>query len=536
MFDVFYSDTKPNLFAHEQQARDLEHAQELSKTRYFWWVNYLTDYTGFDFLWEPSPWQSHQRHTWHSQWQKDSGTYLVPKTGFTETNYRTDQPLIRRHDPTIVPMVEIDHMCGNAGQVPGVVKTVRYFDNYKDVLKRIASTVDHEHVWIVSSVCDYKDFDFSWHPDPWQTTLLHVFASSGEKFGDTFYMHVPSFRQRIDKFELLDWYDLNFLPSNIQRRPMPVINHGHDTHVEAVKNTDWAGPLALFTTEPVNQTVPVPLWREKTKTIVPLNTDASQVIVPRTAVPYIKTQLYDYPYIDKSHQNLAQSRQQDVIFISYDEPEADMNWLKLKQSCERAQRLHGITGMEKAFVEAAKISTTPWFFAVFAKTELVPSFDFSFRPDYMQQPKHYIFYSENRANKLVYGEMAIIMYNCNLILQNQNKEFGLDYTMSFPHEVVPILSTYGNFDTSPYHAWRTAFRETAKLAYFESENPSVEGAYRLKTWLLHAEGPYADWVLKGSADGFDFFKASAGDLKILKQSFSWQWLRDRFETAYGKIN
>jgi hypothetical protein len=50
MFDVFYSGVKPNLFAHEREARDIAHAGELSSTRYFWWCNYLTDYTGFDFL------------------------------------------------------------------------------------------------------------------------------------------------------------------------------------------------------------------------------------------------------------------------------------------------------------------------------------------------------------------------------------------------------------------------------------------------------------------------------------------------------
>jgi hypothetical protein len=95
MFDVFYSGTCPNLFAHEQQADSIEHAQQLSKTRYFWWVNYLTDYTDWDFLWEPVPWQAHQRHAWPSQWQKDSGTYLVPRSGYTETNYRSDSQLAR---------------------------------------------------------------------------------------------------------------------------------------------------------------------------------------------------------------------------------------------------------------------------------------------------------------------------------------------------------------------------------------------------------------------------------------------------------
>ena len=334
MFDIFYSGTAPGLFAHEQAADSIEHAQQLSRTRYFWWVNYLTDYTGWDFLWEPVPWQKDQRHAWPSQWQKDSGTYLVPKSGYEHTHYHTDPTLIRfwdmpswtipssfdvtsfdwswHPDPTdppyiyqfgtqhqrtggpqytipgatdlkfvdqlkgsvksgTTPIIEIDHMDGHAGTVPGTMKTARYFDNYRDTLKRIANTVDYEYVWIISSVCDYANFDFSWHPEQWQTTMLHVFASDGEKFGDTFYMHVPSFRDRISQFDLLDWYPLNFVGITVPRRPLPVILHGHDTHVEAVKNTDWPGPLAVFAAEPVQQVPCVPLWREKTKTIVPLS-------------------------------------------------------------------------------------------------------------------------------------------------------------------------------------------------------------------------------------------------------------------------
>ena len=87
MFDVFYIGTKPNLFAHERAADSIEHSQELSRTRYFWWINYLTDYTEFDFLWEPSPWQAKQIHVWPSQHQANGGTLLIPKTPSSESNY-----------------------------------------------------------------------------------------------------------------------------------------------------------------------------------------------------------------------------------------------------------------------------------------------------------------------------------------------------------------------------------------------------------------------------------------------------------------
>jgi len=585
MFDIFYTGTKPNLFPHEQEASSIEHAQQLSRTRYFWWVNYLTDYSGWNFLWEPVPWQSHQRHAWASQWQKDSGTYLVPKSGYTETHYRTDQQLTRYYDlpswtipagfdvesfdwswhpdPTdppfiyqfgtqhqrtggpqyrvldatdlkfvdqirgnaktgVTPIIEIDHLDGNAGQVPGTVKTVRYFDNYRDVLTRIANTVEHEYVWIVSSVCDYTGFDFSWHPEFWQSTMLHVFASDGEKFGDTFYMHVPSFRQRIGQFELLDWYDLNFVGTSVPRRPLPVIEHDYDTHVEAVKTISWTGPLAVFAKEPVTQIPPVPLWREKTKTVVPLSAGASQVIVSKTAVPYIRTQLYDYPYIDKTQKHLHDDEPLDIVFIDNGEPNADDNWLQLRQICipNQAHRSSGITGRVAAYHAAAEMSTTPWFFAVFAKLQVSISFDWSWQPDRMQEPKHYIFHARNPINGLEYGHQAMIAYNKKLVLANPGQ--GLDFTLDSAHEVVPVLSGTADYAYTPWMAWRTAFRECVKLR----GQTDVESQYRLRKWLevIPLATPNAEWSRWGAEDAVEYYESVAGDLTELRKSYDWAWL------------
>jgi hypothetical protein len=583
MFDIFYTGTKPNLFPHEQEVDSIEHAQQQSRTRYFWWVNYLTDYTGFDFLWEPVPWESHQRHAWPSQWQKDSGTYLVPTVGYTETNYHND-PMLRRYydlpswtipngfdvenfdwswhpDPTdppyiyqfgiqhqrtggpqyhvpgacdlkfvdqlrgnvksgVTPVVEIDHIDGHAGQVPNIIKTVRYFDNYRDVLTRIANTVEHEYVWIVSSVCDYTGFDFSWHPEFWQSTMLHVFASDGEKFGDTFYMHVPSFRQRIAQFELLDWYDINFVGISVPRRPLPIIQHTYDTHTEAVKTIEWTGPLAVFAQGPVEQVPPVPLWREKTKTIVPLAIGASQVIVPKVAVPYIKTQLYDYPYIDRTQRHLCSEEPLDIVFIDNGEPNAEYHWLQLPQIIipNRIHRSSGVAGRVAAYHAAAKLSTTPWFFAVFAKLSVHDSFDWAWQPDRMQEPKHYIFHARNSVNGLEYGHQAMIAYNKKLVLTNTGT--GLDFTLDSAHEVVPILSGTAYYTESAWMAWRTAFRECIKL---QASLPDVENEYRLNQWLTK-DNTIEQWSKKGAEDAVEYYESVDGNFIELRKSYDWDWL------------
>ena len=717
MFDVFYIGPKPDLFAHEQQVENIEQAQQLTRTRFFWLVSYLVDYTGFDFLYEPPPWQSEYTHVWPSQHHEYSGTYLVPAAGeikyhfhgrivpnkqqlesfdiltdsefdFTwaphphdppyiyvfgnqwypanimptveyhvpgaaERKYmdlprarlpvkQTDHwhtlvkcewdyswvpdpgdppliyvfgnqwwpaekmPTVQYHVPgaterkymtwpraqllpdqsrwTVPPNIadvdfswvpdpgeppyiyqfatqhqktggpvytvpsatevkylaelkiltvgnataiyEIDHLDGVAGQIPNVTRRVRYFDNYRDTLIRLARSIgtEHEFVWVCSSICDYTNFDFSWHPEQWHATMLHVFASEEQKFGDTFFMHVPSFAAKAETVELLEWYDLNFVPTRVCRRPMPIVQHDQDSHADVVHTSDFAGPLAVFTHSTYMSTnlVTVSLWREQTKTIVPLNPGASSVVVPRTAIPYIKTQLYDYPYIDKTHHMLTDPLQ-DIVFISNGESNAEQNYkrLSLLPKDNRLVRVDSINGRAAAYHAAAKASTTPWFFAVFAKLEVDIDFDFAWQPDRMQQAKHYIFHAGNPVNGLVYGHQAMIAYNRQLALENTG--VGLDFTLDQAHEVVPILSGTAMYAETPWMAWRTAFREALKL---RASLPDVENEYRLKVWLKEDSGAIANghWSSKGAQDAVEYYEEVKGDPTELRKSYEWAWL------------
>jgi hypothetical protein len=382
---------------------------------------------------------------------------------------------------------------------------------------------EHEYVWVCSSICDYTDFDFSWHPEQWQATMLHVFASDTEKFGDTFFMHVPTFAEYAERKELLEWYDCNFVSVGVPRRPMPVVQHDQDSHVDVVRTRNFAGPLAVFTQSDYMSTnlVTVPLWREQTKTIVPLNPGASSVVVPRTAIPYIKTQLYDYPYVDKTH-CMLKDQLQDIVFISNGEPNAEQHYkrLSLLPKANRLVRVSNINGRAAAYHAAAEASTTPWFFAVFAKLEVDIDFDFTWQPDRMQQAKHYIFHAQNPVNGLVYGHQAMIAYNRQLVLDNPG--IGLDFTLDSPHEVVPILSGVAHYNTSPWSSWRTAFRECIKL---KASLPDVESEYRLGKWLdVNSDEADPQWSRWGAEDAVNYYDAVNGNFDALKKSYEWEWL------------
>ena len=44
----------------------------------------------------------------------------------------------------------------------------------------------------------------------------------------------------------------------------------------------------------------------------------------------------------------------EIFFISYQEPNADENWAKLKSKFPIAQRIHGVKGIHQAHIAAAK--------------------------------------------------------------------------------------------------------------------------------------------------------------------------------------
>ena len=487
-----------------------------------WTVPDGVDTSTFDWTWHPDATEPPYVYQFGTQHQRTGGpVYSVPTA--TEVKY-VDQIRIRTDAKTAV-IYEIDHLDGNAGQIPNTAKRVRYFDNYRDTLIRLAKSIgpEHEWVWVCSSVCDYANFDFSWHPEQWQATMLHVFSSDEQKFGDTFYMHVPTFAARAEKKALLEWYDCNFVNVGVPRRLMPIVQHDQDSHVDVVSTRDFAGPLAVFTQSAYMSTnlVTVPLWREQTKTIVPLNPGASSVIVPRTAIPYIKTQLYDYPYIDKTHRMLKDPLQ-DIVFISNGEPNAEQHYKRLSMihRDNRLVRVDNINGRAAAYHAAAQASTTPWFFAVFAKLEVDIDFDFTWQPDRMQQAKHYIFHAKNPCNGLVYGHQAMIAYNRQLVLDNPG--IGLDFTLDSPHEVVPILSGIAQYNTSAWSAWRTAFREVLKL---KASLPDVENEYRLNVWLSNTvEMKNANWSQWGAEDAVEYNNQVDGDFAALKKSYEWDWL------------
>jgi hypothetical protein len=485
---------------------------------WIWIVDDRIDYADFDFGFLPPRWDQHYIHCF-----TNSGKEQLSYTWLVNMKHVGDK--VYKFIPSDLRFRELpERLIIDMGNVSTADNKVRFVGNMEAVLKSALKRARSEWLHITSSCCDYADFDFRWLPDLDQIAHVHCWPSDSQEKGETFLIHVPSYRA-------LGEFRFNFDHSSVKRLPWPVVEYDDDSLSKAIKSNPSDSLYTLYIKRgEQHPQQPVPCLWEK-RPVISMNDSQSIALVPRDCL--VNLEIYEYPYLMKQQQ--IADELMDVIFISYDEPQADANWQILVDKCPRAQRLHGVKGMERALEEAARSSKTDYFYAVFAKTKLHEDFDFSIVPDYFQKPKHYIFDCVNSMNGLRYGHMGVIMYSKNIILDAIDKPFGLDYTMSWEHAVIPVTSCYGEFNSGPFQTWRTAFRECCKIPYYSSLNPSIEGEYRLHVWQTHAEGEHAEWCLNGARDGVAFYEANQGDFAALKQTFSWEWLRQYFVSLYGDV-
>lgn len=545
MFDVFYTGPKPNLFAFERPAATLEEADALCRTEYFWYINGLNDYSHFDFYWRPPVYEADHTHVWPSQWQDNGGTMLVPK-GTTEHKWhwrdsKVDGYVLRDKSTDIFYMDFMNP--GSKEQFELLkeswpnIKSTRYVSDHLNVMKRIVNLATTEYVWVISSICHYSTFDFTWHPKQWQEEMIHCFPSGNQERGDTFYIHVESFKRQMYTLELLDWFNvINYCQDQrVERMATPHVYYESDNLVEEVKKYNFEFPYATFTNiKWINAYTQPCLWTEKDRSAESFSASNAVCMIPRDVKAHLRTQIYDYPYVitPKKGQNVYIEGRLDIVYISNGEPD-EYKWynhLKQVSNDRKIKWVHRVPGRMAAYKEAARRSETPWFFAVFAKLEVNPAFDWEWQPDYFQEPKHYIFNSQNPVNGLEYGHMGMISYNKRLVLETE--ESGLDFTLSKPHEVVPLLSGTAHYNQDAWTTWRTAFREVVKLKHFGITQPSVETDFRLKKWLTAANGNFAEWSIRGAEDAVEYYDSVNGEYDKLMLSYEWVWLKQYYDAKY----
>ena len=407
-------------------------------------------------------------------------------------------------------------------------RVVPFIGSYFEILKSVINDIKTEYFWFFSNFVKIDDIDLDYIPEQHERDQIHVWYTTHpmgglNKEGNVMLIPTKKFKEQMHKLKFLrDFKDINYhAHPELFQRPISKTLFKLTDPIQAYSNNNefykWMINKDLHTNDLPN--FYPSFWEDEKMYTWGETKDVMLVPGGRN----IK-QLYD---IERSvHFDLDyDAKPMDIIFLSYDEPNAEKNWTKLKEKYPRAKRSHGVKGRTLAYHTAAAMSTTHYFFAVFPTIEIDDDFDFSFQPDRMKNACHYIFHCKNPVNGLEYGHRAVILYNKRLCLSTIHP--SLDFTLAQPHTVVPKLCGTSHFNQTPEISWRVAFREVLKLCEMK---PTVESRHRLKKWCEPGKGQYASMVQRGALDAVEYYKEVKGDKHALQLSYELEWLKKRFNS------
>jgi len=222
----------------------------------------------------------------------------------------------------------------------------------------------------------------------------------------------------------------------------------------------------------------------------------------------------------------------DIIFISYDEPNADENWKLLKEIAPHAKRIHGVKGIPQAHIKAAKEVSTSHFFTVDGDNVVCDDFDWEKIIDFQKNDKRiHVWSCKNAVNNLVYGYGGIKLWPTNHV--ENIKKYATDFTTSVATHGFKLhtdVASVTHFNTTHFNAWKSGFREAAKLA---SGNMEDERSYnRLAIWMnIGADAEYGHDCMYGARRGVLFGEEHGNKLKTMAKINNFKWLKKQYNES-----
>jgi hypothetical protein len=229
----------------------------------------------------------------------------------------------------------------------------------------------------------------------------------------------------------------------------------------------------------------------------------------------------------------------DIVFISYEELNAEDHFNRLNNKFNRSvrlKRIHGVRGIHAAHKIAAKTVDTEMFYVVDGDALIVDDFNFNYDvPDDHKNDTH-VFRAKNPINDLVYGYGAVKLFPTEAVKNMDLNNIKTDMSSSLSntaYRVVQQLSNITAFNTDPYNTWRSAFRECAKLSSKIIDNQKDdETEARLDAWCtLGADRLNGIWSIKGAKAGKSFGKIYASQPEKLMYINNMEWLKIKFDEA-----
>ena len=179
----------------------------------------------------------------------------------------------------------------------------------------------------------------------------------------------------------------------------------------------------------------------------------------------------------------------DCIYLSYDEPQKEEFWLKVKNMVPWAQRVDGVKGSDAAHKAAANLSSTERFILIDGDNMPEENF-FNLQLDFSDKDStfklaQYRWKAINSINGLRYGNGGMSSWTKTYVANmktHENQTDGdvsriADFCMDSKDNLYWAMydcysTTYPNY--TPFQAWRAGFREGVKMVLDKGAKPDIE--------------------------------------------------------------
>lgn len=221
----------------------------------------------------------------------------------------------------------------------------------------------------------------------------------------------------------------------------------------------------------------------------------------------------------------------DIVFISYQESNADENYAKLKDRFPLTKRVYSIKGIHQAHIAAAKKCFTKMFWAVDADAIVLDDFNFDYLVDDYNLETVHVWHSQNPINDLVYGYGGVKLLPRKLTIDMDITKPDMTTSISNHFKVINKISNITAFNTDEFSTWRSAFRECAKLASKTIDRQkSNETDTRLSVWCnnINKEQKFSKYAIQGALSGCKYGTANQNNNEALKMINDFDWLKEQF--------
>tara|TARA_B110000503_G_scaffold83166_1_gene126870 strand:- start:205 stop:1125 length:921 start_codon:yes stop_codon:yes gene_type:complete len=211
----------------------------------------------------------------------------------------------------------------------------------------------------------------------------------------------------------------------------------------------------------------------------------------------------------------------DIIYLSYDEPNAEQNYNDLCKKVPWAKRVHGVEGSDAAHKACAELSETDRFITVDGDNIIKESFlnqeiDLAMHVDLSTSVISWA--GKNVINGLVYGNGGLKCWPKDYVLKmrtHENADPGnihAQVDFCWDTKYIQMEGTYCDVHNNhtPQQAWRAGFREGVKMALDRGMRVTKEdflqlhwkNLHRLYIWLMVGEdAKNGSWAIYGARQG-----------------------------------